>query len=477
MTDDVGLLRRYAQERDEDAFGEVVRRHIDLVYSAALRQVGGDAASAADVTQEVITELARQARSLARHPTLTGWLYVTTRRVAAHAIRDEVRRQRREQKAYAMQEPLHHPAPADPEPDWEQLRPVLDDAMNELSEGDRLAVLLRHFERRPLTEVGDLLGLSENAARMRVDRALARLRVTLAKRGVTSSAAALAVALSGHAVAAAPAALAGTVTTAALSAATATLSTLLIPTLMTTTSLKVTAIAVALAAAGTVFVVQNRLRDRLAADNAELRRKVTALTDEARTSRETQVGNDGQLERERLDRAELLKLRGEVGRLRQERSAARSAGAAAPQATASQPPADVDEAEEEAKQFDLRRRNESKVLVLGMFLFAKNNQNQFSDTLEAGIAQLKADGVELETLKSLRIEEYEMVFKGSILDIATPGSEIILRARTPWRTHDGRWARTYGFADGHSEIHFTDDGDFRAWEAQHQAKASAANPP
>lgn len=381
-----------------------------------------------------------------------------------------------------MQEPLHPPAPADPEPDWAPLRPVLDDAMNELSEVDRLAILLRHFERRPLAEVGERMGLSENAARMRVDRALSRLRVTLAKRGVTSTAAALAVALSGHAVAAAPAALAGTVTTAALSAATATLSTVLIPTLMTTTSLKVTALAAALAAAGTVYVLQNRSSDRLSADNADLRRSVAALSEEARTARETQAGNSEKAERERLDRAELLRLRGEVGRLRQELAAARSAGAAAVRSTASQPPADVaadvDEAAKEAtKQFGLKRLSESKLLVLGMILYAGTHQNQFPDTLAAGLAQLKVEGAELDTPKNLQIEAFEPVFKGSIQDITNPGLAIVLRERSSWQTHDGRWARTYGFADGHSEIHSTDDGDYTAWEAKHQVQVSAANPP
>jgi len=221
MTDDAELLRRYAGDRADDAFAELVQRHLDLVHSAALRQVGGNPASAADVAQAVFTELARHAGRLTRHPALTGWLYTTTHRMAARHVRGEVRRQRREQEAHVMQELQRDTGP---ELDWARLRPVLDAAMHDLGETDRTAVLLRHFERRPLAEVGSKLGLSENAARMRVDRALDKLRAKLARRGVTSTASALAVALTGQAVTAAPTTLASCISTTASSAAAATAS-------------------------------------------------------------------------------------------------------------------------------------------------------------------------------------------------------------------------------------------------------------
>src|SRR5438552_2845236 len=97
--DDGVLLRRYADERSEEAFTEVVRRHLGLVYSAALRQVGGNAATAEDVSQMVFAEMARKARSLASHPALCGWLYTITRRIASRAVRDAARRQRREEES------------------------------------------------------------------------------------------------------------------------------------------------------------------------------------------------------------------------------------------------------------------------------------------------------------------------------------------------------------------------------------------
>src|SRR5512138_2081979 len=110
MIEDLELLRRYAAERSEAAFAELTRRHVDLVYSAALRLVHGDVPSAEDVTQQVFTEVARQAKRLARHPALVGWLYTTTRWIALRANRTEQRRQAREQEAYMMKELLHDDA-------------------------------------------------------------------------------------------------------------------------------------------------------------------------------------------------------------------------------------------------------------------------------------------------------------------------------------------------------------------------------
>src|SRR4051812_2697850 len=89
MPDDAELLCRYARDRAEDAFAELVRRHLDGVYSAALRRVGGDTHLAEDVAQQVFTAAARRAAWLARHPALTGWLYATTRNVAANVVRSE----------------------------------------------------------------------------------------------------------------------------------------------------------------------------------------------------------------------------------------------------------------------------------------------------------------------------------------------------------------------------------------------------
>lgn len=215
-TDSLDLLRRYVNDGSEAAFAELAERHLPLVFSAALRQVGGDAATAEDVAQAVLTDLARKAPRLLRHPSLSGWLYTSTRHLAAKARRTEQRRRVREQTAHDMNQLLQAPAA---EPLWEELRPVLDDAMHDLHAADREAVLLRYFERRPLAEVGARLGLTENAARMRVDRALDKLRAALAKRGVASTAAALALVLADQAIGSVPAGLADRIGPAALAGA------------------------------------------------------------------------------------------------------------------------------------------------------------------------------------------------------------------------------------------------------------------
>src|SRR6185295_1479860 len=188
MVDDAVLLHRYAHERSQAAFEELVRRYLDLVYAAALRRLGGDGHRAADVAQVVFATLARDAASLAHHAVLAGWLYAATRNAALNILRGEERRRTREQEAYRMQE-LN--SSEESGADWQKLRPVLDSAMDELDERDREAVLLRFFQGRPFADVATVLRVSEDAARKRVDRALEKLRGRLLQRGIATTAAAL----------------------------------------------------------------------------------------------------------------------------------------------------------------------------------------------------------------------------------------------------------------------------------------------
>jgi len=217
MTSDCDLLRSYAETKSEVAFAELVRRHLDLVYSAALRQVNGDAHLAQDVAQTVFTDLARKAGLLSRRPVLIGWLYTSARFAAAKAVRAERRRRAHEREAQSMRE-LDDPTT---DLDWTKLRPVLDEAMHELKEADREAILLRYFEQRQLAEIGARLGVSENTARMRVERALDKLRAHLVRRGISTSAAVLSTAISVSAVQTAPAGFAATLTSASLAGAAA----------------------------------------------------------------------------------------------------------------------------------------------------------------------------------------------------------------------------------------------------------------
>ncbi len=195
MTTDGELLRQYAEENSDHAFTKLVERHVKLVYSAALRQVNGDEHLARDVAQSVFTDLARKAATLARRESLTGWLYSGTHFAAAKVVRREQRRHAREEEAHAMQELLQDPPP---DANWEKLRPVLDQAMHELKEADRAVILMRYFENHSLADIGQKLGLSEDAARKRTGRTLEKLRELLTKRGV-STGATLGTVLSAHA--------------------------------------------------------------------------------------------------------------------------------------------------------------------------------------------------------------------------------------------------------------------------------------
>jgi RNA polymerase sigma factor (sigma-70 family) len=209
-TDDMQLMREYAAHQSERAFEAIVSRHTNLVYSAALRQVR-DSQLAEEVTQAVFIILARKAGSLGAKTILPGWLYRTTCYVSSSALKRERRRQHREQEAY-MQSELN----AQPDAAWNQLSPLLDEAMLRLGQTDRDALVLRYFEGRSLQEVGSELGAGEDAAKKRVSRALEKLRNYFIKRGVSSTTAVIAGAISAHSVQIAPVALAKTVTAVAL---------------------------------------------------------------------------------------------------------------------------------------------------------------------------------------------------------------------------------------------------------------------
>ncbi|HEX3857014.1 MAG TPA: sigma-70 family RNA polymerase sigma factor [Verrucomicrobiae bacterium] len=208
--DDIALLREFAATESEAAFVALVERHINVVYSVALRSTC-NAHAAQEISQAVFIILARKAKGFSRRTVLSGWLYQTTRLTAANFLRGEIRRQQREQEAY-MQSTLNETA----NETWRQIAPQLDDAMAALGERDRNAIVLRFFENKNLREVGVALGASEDAAKMRVNRALEKLRKTFSKRGVSSTTAIIAGAVSANSVQAAPLGLAKTISAVAI---------------------------------------------------------------------------------------------------------------------------------------------------------------------------------------------------------------------------------------------------------------------
>lgn len=312
---DCELLNTYCSSSSdsEAAFTELVRRHVDTVYSSALRRLHGNAASAADVTQRVFTELAHKAPSVKRHPVLIAWLFTTTRHMASQTLRDESRRQRREQEASAVGT-AEHPSS---EPDWRTISPLLDAALDALSEEDRRILLLRHLDRQAFGAIGTRLGLKENTVRMRSDRALEKLRGHLSRRGVTSTAAAIAIVLDGPAIAAAPVGLAASISASALCATAPPIGLL---TLMSSTTLKTSVLAIAFAALGTAILLEHHEIRRLREINA-------SLLEQAVVDQESLSELRNRVAKRTIAEAtvppvqtELLRLRGQIAHLLREKS-------------------------------------------------------------------------------------------------------------------------------------------------------------
>ena len=332
MTTDAELLRQYAEENSEKAFAELVERHLNLVYSVALRVAGGDAHLAQDAAQLVFTDLARKAHALSHHAVLAGWLHTSARFAASKLVRAEQRRRTHEQEAPAMTD-IEHSS----EETWGRLRPILDEAVGQLPRRDREAVLLRYFEGKEFKAVGAVLGVNENAARLRVTRALDRLHRLLTRRGVTLSSSALAAILASEAVSSAPRGLALAVAKTALAGATATAGmSITLTSLMNGTHLKMAAAgALIILGLGTATFLQHQALTELRAQSATLRERVRQL-DELGQEKERQSkpqADPGELARLRRDHEDLLRLRAEVTRLRQQLRPASpaSAGVAPPE--------------------------------------------------------------------------------------------------------------------------------------------------
>jgi RNA polymerase sigma factor (sigma-70 family) len=322
---DSQLLREYVDARSEGSFAEVVRRHVDLVYGTALRVVR-DAHLAQDVAQGVFMALARSAAGLSGRPVLTGWLYRTTRNLAANMVRSEARRRAREAEGAAMNQLLGNES----EQLWERILPHLDEALEALGEAEREALLLRFFQGRTAREIAEALGTSEAAAQKRLARALERMRRFCAKRGVTAGAGVLAAAMATNAAQAAPLGLAGTISAAAMAAgnavsASASGGAAAVKAMFMTTLQKTLMTAVLVVAAGTGIYQARRawvLRGRvegLQRERVALAAQLETMRHERDEARSQTVSPAGELARAEGGQSELARLRAEVTRLRGEK--------------------------------------------------------------------------------------------------------------------------------------------------------------
>ncbi len=377
------LVREFVRGQSEAAFAELVRRHLNLVYSVALRFTGQDG-EAQDIAQGVFIILARKAAGLRDGTVLTGWLYETTRFTAARGQRANARRRAREQEAYMQS------VETDSTVVWQQLAPHLEAAMAQLAERDRTLLALRFYENKTGPETAALLGIREAAAHKRTARALEKLRKFFGKCGVNSTAQIIAGAISANSVHAAPVVLAKSVTAAALAkGAAASTSTLTLVKgalkIMAWTKVKTAiVVGVVLFLVTSTAVVGTRL-----AQTHSVRQKPLSEAD-ART-----------------------------------------------------------------------KMNDARQFAVGMLMFAHDHQNQLPTNAEQIVSYFKNDPSVQSNLSA-----FEIVHARSS-DTANPSSTIIIREKQPWPTSRRTWARTYAFADGHSEVQVTSSGKFESYERQH----------
>lgn len=466
---DPELIAALRSGASPEAFAETVRRHLPLVLSAARRQLTvPDAAE--DVAQQVFALLAQKMSSLAPNVVLAGWLYHTTCHLASEHNRSEGRRRHREQNAMAMTDSPH--LPAEVEDHWRQLRPVLDDAMTKLSEPDRDAVLLRYFEGRSLDEVGRSLGVTADAAQKRVSRALDRLRETLVQSHPWVTPGTLSTAIAAGVIEATPteiqaAAIAHSAREAAavhaIAASTATsLSTTPAGTSLITMASTQSIVTGALTAALLGVVAWQHFQiSALREERNQLVQSAEATTS-ATTATSTPTptppapGVDPELLRLRGEVARLRGLSNEVGRLNRELTSLR----------ATRPPAErpVETDKEELKRVGILKMNYMKSWALAAFQFSEAHGGVLPKNFEDIASQVPQDAQFAE----LKPEQFEFTFHGRIDSLGDPGRYFIAREKDAFAMRTARgYARTYVFADGHSEIHTTPDGNFEKWETEH----------
>jgi RNA polymerase sigma factor (sigma-70 family) len=487
MTSDLDLLRQFARENSQDAFAEIVRRHLNLAYSAARRQVRSPQL-AEDIAQSVFADLAREAGKLKPDTILTAWLYSVTRRTAIDAIRKESRRQLREQIAVEMntmnaQNELSHFAKCEKEPAWPDIEPLLDDAMAALDETDRSAILLRYFENKSLREVGEAMGASEDAAQKRVSRAVDRLREFFSKRNVTIGASGLAVSISANAVQAAPAGLAATISAAAVLAGTA----------VHTSTVVATTKAIAMTALQKTFVAAVAV---LAGAGIYEAHQAAQLRDQVQTLQQQQApmaGQIRQLQHERDDatnwlagliaenqqlksnpgQIELLKLRGEVGVLTGQMN--NQAGG--------QQLAEKLSAQAEFIRDDEARKSNAKLIAMGIlgYVYGKGGKlpADFSQVTNAVYENypngfVRADDFSSFEFINLGTEVFIHDTRGVTANPDMADRLVEFREKVARQAPDGIWYRIYGFfgVGGRVETATSSDGNFDAWE-----KANTYTPP
>jgi len=484
---DRDLLRRFRESGEDAAFTELVTRHCSLVWATALR-ITGDPDLARDVTQTVFAVLARKASRLEDSVVVPGWLHRAARLEAAKQVRNDRRRVHRETAAMKELESDRPPAEMLPAAETVSLQPLLDEALDALGDADRQAVVLRFLSGRSFSEIGTALGVTDDAAQKRVSRALDRMRQWFLERGVPVREGATAACLGAAASVSAPPGLAAGVASAALGGAAGSLA----PAGWILMNSKLVIASAAAIAVATVGWQQLRL-GRLEKDNAALRR---ALADPAPAPVVQAAAAAALPSLSTEDRAELLRLRGEVALLRE-------ASRGAPAVAAAEARAREAVAAKEALQEEIRFRthrialiNAGKTLGLMAATHAVEHQDRWPTSWDEMEAQLPAMGVSPEDAarQEMTPEAFEYLGAGSSRE-GDLSRQILFRERAarriPSRSQaaaemgpsllfdmplgDG-WERSYVIGDGSVQTRSSPDGDFTRVEQEITGQTAAAGP-
>jgi RNA polymerase sigma factor (sigma-70 family) len=460
MTETKRLLAAYVENGSEAAFRELVSRYADLVYSVAVRLVAGDSHLAQDVAQNVFIDLARLAGTLSKEVMLGGWLHRHTCFVASKTLRAEGRRRLRERQAAEMNA-LQNPSGTN----MAEIGPVIDEAIDQLGEEDRAAIVLRFFEQRNFRSVGEVLGSTEDTAQKRVSRALEKLHSLLKRRDIAFSSAALGTVLAAEAVTAAPAGLAANMATVALAGGSTAATTLGLAKVITMTKIKLGLIsAIVVVGVATPLWIQRQSEFKLHEENQSLRLQLERLAqtaaDNERLSNLLVQAKSSAPEQF----SELLRLRGEVGGLKRE--LADSVKRESDRASGRQQPPGPDRMQQlmAQKEMAVAKMDYMQKWMVAFMQYAYRNQGQFPTNFDVATSLLSQEAV---SQTNFGPDQFEIVYHGSVNNITDRQSVIVMREKEPWQAMAGGWVRGYSFADGHVEIHKVEDGNFQDWESQH----------
>lgn len=470
---DTVLLEEYGRLGSEEAFANLVKRHVNLVYSVALRHAQVPA-HAEEITQAVFVILAQKAGSLGHLQILEGWLHETTRLTALRFLRGERRRQLREQEAY-MESSLQTQPDTDA---WKSFAPLLDEGMAQLNSKDRDALILRFFKDRSVREVAEAMGLKENAAQQRILRAVEKLRLFFSRRGVVVPAAAVTAAITAHSVQAAPGMLAQSVTVfaaakgAAASTSTLTLIKGALKTMAWTKSQSTIGAGIIALSFAAPFILQHAASAKLRAVDDSLRQQAATISSRRTENERLSTAAAGaSLSQEQV--TDLQKLRGEMAALQ---PAAASAAEIRAENSRLQHDAPLKGAIQ-IKEELMAKMSFNKDLLVSFYRYADQHNGQFPASFDDA-APFLDDAAKKQTKFSS--DQFDIVFTGSPSSITNPQDVIALREKDAFSTAssenpNGGWAKIYGFVDGHVIVQHEPQNDFTAFENAHMV-SPAANP-